>query len=80
MPALLFNISNESMKTTEQIWDGILSQDSTLILATYNDENEANQKVILSHLQKMVNDEGWHLEQKMSAQIALDCINMDVKD
>jgi hypothetical protein len=79
MPALLFNISKNQMKTIDQIWNGILSRDCRLILEAYKNVERESQETIVNHLRKMVTEEGWHLEQTKSARIALDCICKSVK-
>jgi hypothetical protein len=58
----------------EQTWDGILSRDPQKIASVFNDLSEENKKVVLSHLQKMANESGWHPEQVSSAVIALNVL------
>jgi hypothetical protein len=55
----------------ERIWDGILSEDKELILQTYAELGEIDQKTVINHLKKMVNEDGWLPVQIQSANTAL---------
>lgn len=58
----------------EQAWDGILSRDRERIIKTYLSLDPESQKTVLSHLERMASEEGWHPEQVQSAQVALSVI------
>lgn len=62
----------------EQTWDGILSRDVERIDSVYKGLGEENQKVVLSHLHKMAEEEGWHPEQVKSARFALEVLENKV--
>lgn len=62
----------------EVIWDAVLSRESTRILSTWHKLNQEEQNTLLAHLERMVNEEGWHPEQVISAQCALDAIKAPV--
>jgi hypothetical protein len=55
----------------EHVWDGILSEDETLILQTYQSLSAEDQNVVLNHLKKMVSESGWQLIQVRTATSAL---------
>lgn len=58
----------------EQTWDGILSRNAERIGSIYANLGEENQRVVLNHLHKMAEEEGWHPEQVKSARFALDVL------
>jgi hypothetical protein len=62
----------------EQTWDGILSRDVERIDSVYKGLGEENQKVVLNHLHKMAEEEGWHPEQVKSARFALEVLENKV--
>lgn len=55
-------------------WDGLLSREPDKIRAAYQTLDADMQQIVLAHLQRMVNEEGWHPEQRRSAQSALDAL------
>lgn len=55
----------------ESVWDGILSEDEEIIQETYLSLSAEDQQVVLSHLQKMVSESGWHPVQIQSASKAI---------
>jgi PleD family two-component response regulator len=55
----------------EIFWDSILSREPQKILAAYRILEKSEQARVLAHLQRMVSEEGWHTEQRISAQTAL---------
>lgn len=58
----------------EQTWDGILSRNAERISSVFNDLGDENQRVVLNHLHKMSEEEGWHPEQVKSARFALEVL------
>ena len=62
------------MNTIEQLWETLLSCDPSLIQRTYKLLAENEKKSVKNHLIKMATETGWHLEQKRSAQAAIDAI------
>lgn len=56
------------------LWEGLLSADEDLILDIYVQLDENQGENVMSHLQKMATEEGWHPAQRESAQIALTTI------
>jgi hypothetical protein len=65
---------DDSQEFLEQTWDGLLSRHPHRIRRTFQSLDPASQQVVLEHLKKMVSEEGWHPEQRLSAQSALDSI------
>lgn len=59
----------------EKTWDSLLSRDPQQIQNTFAALDPASQKVVVSHLKKMVSEEGWHSEQVISAQAALNALS-----
>jgi hypothetical protein len=64
----------------EEIWDAILSRETSRILSTWRALNQEEQNSVLSHLERMVSEDGWHPEQVISAQCALDAIQSPADD
>lgn len=63
----------------EELWDNLLSQDTELITAAFNQLTKSEQNFVLNHLHKMTREEGWLPAQKISAQKALSSIEMTKK-
>lgn len=59
----------------EAFWDAILSREPQKILAAFRPLPTIEQNQVLSHLGRMVHEQGWHEQQRLSAQIALDTIH-----
>jgi hypothetical protein len=55
----------------ESVWDGILSEDEEIIQETFHSLSAEDQRVVLTHLQKMVSETGWHPVQVQSASKAI---------
>jgi len=58
----------------EEIWENILCKDSERIRSAINSLDSADKKEIILHLEKMAHEEGWHPEQKSSAEYALNIL------
>jgi hypothetical protein len=58
----------------ELIWDDILSREPERVLMRYNTLLPGEKMSVLEHLKCMRDEIGWHPEQRISAQIALDII------
>lgn len=58
----------------EIFWDAILSRQPEQIQAACSHLDDKERKKLIAHLQRMVTEEGWHSEQRKSAQAALDAI------
>ncbi len=64
----------------EQLWDAILSRNEEKIKTAYCDLEQAEKASLLAHLRIMAHEEGWHPEQKKSAQIALKHLETPTND
>ncbi|MBM3137281.1 MAG: hypothetical protein FJZ98_03720 [Chloroflexi bacterium] len=62
------------MDLIEKLWDDILSRDPLKIRAAFEHLNDQERRDVFTHLEKMSRDNGWHPEQKISADAALDVI------
>jgi hypothetical protein len=62
------------------LWDSLLSREPILISTAFNRLSQADQKSVVKHLQKMIDEDGWLPIQKESAQIAFITINQIKKD
>jgi hypothetical protein len=62
------------MDLIEKFWDDILSRDPLRIKAAYEPLSDQERHEVFDHLKKMSSDNGWPLEQKASADTALDVI------
>jgi len=60
--------------SVEELWDNLLSRDTQLIIAAFNQLTKSEQELVLDHLHKMTKEEGWLSAQKTSAQAALSSI------
>jgi len=58
----------------EKFWGEMLSRDTQSIRAAFNPLNTQDRKTVIEHLNRMVTEDGWHAEQRASAQAALDVI------
>lgn len=67
-------MKNSSYNDLEKLWDHLLSRKPKLICAAFQSLTDTERRDVLSHLQNMVSDNGWHAEQVMSALAALEAI------
>jgi hypothetical protein len=64
----------------EKTWDALLSRDPEKIVRTFSTLDPDSQHVILEHLKKMVSETGWHPEQVISAQAALQALQSEKQE
>ena len=64
----------------EKTWDSLLSRDPEKIVRTFSDLDPDSQHVVLEHLKKMVSETGWHPEQVISAQAALQALQSEKQE
>ena len=62
------------MSSVEIIWEQILSREPEQARAAFFSLDVETQQQVAAHLRAMVSEEGWHPEQVISAQKALDAI------
>ena len=63
------------MSVIEKLWNALLSQEPENILSSFNMLQPDEKILILKHLSRMVDEEGWQPSQRVSAQTALNVIN-----
>ena len=54
-----------------EFWNNILSRNPQKIVEAFTPLNKHDRQVVLDHLNRMLNEVGWHSEQRDSAQAAL---------
>lgn len=59
----------------EKAWDDLLSREAQRIESRFESLDLESQRVVIDHLKKMVSENGWHPEQVISAQKALDILS-----
>lgn len=62
------------MDDVEKLWDMLLSRQPESVLDAFHSLSSDDQEQIINHLVKMTSEEGWHPEQILSAQTALDVL------
>ena len=62
------------MDPLELLWDQLLSRQPEQIRAAYNQLSPDEQGYVLHHLGRMASEPGWHTEQVLSAQLALQAL------
>jgi hypothetical protein len=55
----------------EQLWDNLLSRELEKIKSSFQHLDQTDRIAVIEHLNRMTTEDGWHPEQKKSAQIAL---------
>ena len=63
----------------ELLWDGLLSREPQKIKSIFRDLNQSERSIVIEHLNRMTTEDGWHPEQKSSAQISLQTIKIFLK-
>jgi len=58
----------------EEFWENMLSRDANKIKAAYSSLSKEEKLHVLSHLSIMRSESGWHNEQRISAEAALEVI------
>jgi hypothetical protein len=62
------------MDPIEAFWGEILSREPERVRNSFATLKPDEQSALLMHLQRMTNEDGWHLEQVVSARAALDAL------
>jgi hypothetical protein len=58
----------------EEIWDAILSREAGRIRSAWQLLDREERAHLMTHLERMVSEDGWHPEQVISARCALEAI------
>lgn len=64
----------EFLDPLELFWEQMLSRDPQLIQAAFASIDPATRQQVMDHIQAMATQEGWHPDQRQSAQAALDAL------
>ena len=65
------------MQNFDAIWENILSEDQQKVRSSFNALNKNEKNYVLSHLQKMSAEDGWHPGQVASATFALNALTSE---
>jgi hypothetical protein len=65
---------NDVNQNPEVLWDHLLSRQPKRIRAVFETLSKAEQNAVRKHLERMANENGWHKEQRTSAQAALQAL------
>jgi hypothetical protein len=69
----------EMLDPLEQLWSDLLSRNKELIKTAFQALDRASQENVLVHLHRMLMEDGWHREQRKSAQAALDALDQEIQ-
>ena len=61
----------------DNLWDALLSRDKEQVQAAFYALDDERKNAVYRHLQRMVSEPGWHAEQRLSAQTALNALNKE---
>lgn len=64
----------------EKMWGELLSREQDLVILAFQKLDQENRSNVVKHLKTMVNENGWHREQKKSARFALRVIHSKYPD
>ena len=62
---------NDTKDQLEMLWQGLLSQVPEDIKSAFATLDLASQEIVIIHLRRMVNEDGWQIEQRIAAETAL---------
>ncbi len=65
----------ESADPLEDLWSSILSREDNKIRTAFYGLEPEEQKSVMDHLKKMASEPGWHPDQCLSAQTALQALH-----
>jgi hypothetical protein len=65
---------NKGRDQYETLWEDLLSRQPDIIQAAFATLDHLDQHKVIHHLHRMVNEDGWQPEQRLSAQSALDAL------
>lgn len=61
----------------EHLWDRLLSRQPEQVREAFSELSAPDQQTVLTHLQRMAGEPGWHPEQRASALVALNALSAD---
>jgi hypothetical protein len=59
----------------EELWERLLSRQAVQIQAAFISLNAEEQNAVVAHLYRMLEEAGWHPEQRLSARAALQALS-----
>lgn len=59
----------------ENLWDALLSRNPERIRQAFAGLDAEERQAVQTHLQRMATEPGWHPEQRLSAQTALESLS-----
>ena len=62
------------MDSLEELWDQLLSRQPERVLAAFTRLSPGEKEQVRCHLERMASEPGWHPEQRLSAQAALQAL------
>lgn len=63
-----------SLLNIQDLWDTLLSRQAEQVRSAFALLDPEQQRAVLAHLQRMTEEPGWHPEQRLSAQAALEAL------
>jgi len=63
------------MNPLELLWDQLLSRQPELVRKAYSELALPEQQAVRQHLERMLNEPGWHPEQRLSARVAIQALS-----
>jgi hypothetical protein len=72
-------LRSRSSNKLETLWDDLLSRQPERVRAAYTSMKTSEQKAVVAHLQRMVDEPGWQPEQRSSALAALKALENQAK-
>jgi hypothetical protein len=58
----------------EDLWQALLSRQAAQVQAAFGTLDSEQQSAVIAHLRRMTQEPGWHPEQRISAQAALEAL------
>ncbi len=71
------NTAPPSSTDPEHLWEFMLSRQADQIRAAFTSLTPEEQAAVLAHLTRMAQESGWHPEQRLSAQVALQTLDQN---
>ncbi len=67
--------NDKTSPSLEDLWDRLLSREPENIKEAFLALTKKEQESVLTHLTRMADESGWHVEQQRSARFALNVVN-----
>jgi hypothetical protein len=62
----------------EDLWDQLLSRQTVQVQAAFASLTPEEQNTVVAHLTRILEEPGWHPEQRLSARAALQALSKDL--